>query len=221
MIVWNATQAAEARELHRVAPERIAVTGAQPFDRWFERKPSTDYAAFCAKVGLPDDRMFVLFAGSTAGISHPDDEHIFVRHWIEQVRKSGDPTVRDVGILIRPHPYNPGNWRNADLSGLASGQREALIAESKRIVAARAEAKAALKTADDFHPSSHDSLRRFSQWGLLGSMSYAERAASVVPKYQGLMSFIGARQKSQATTARISGPWALSSVCQMPLPAVQ
>ena len=118
VIVWNGTQAGEARDLHRVPAERIAVTGAQPFDRWFERRPSTSRAEFCAKVGLPEERPYVLFVGSTSGISHPDDESRFVRGWIQTLRESGDARLSEAGILIRPHPYNPGDWADADLSGL-------------------------------------------------------------------------------------------------------
>jgi hypothetical protein len=118
VLVWNSTQAGEARELHRVPAERIALTGAQPFDRWFERRPSTSRAEFCAKVGLPDERPYLLFVGSTAGISRPDDEYLFVRRWIQTLRESGDPRLSGAGILIRPHPYNPGGWANADTSDL-------------------------------------------------------------------------------------------------------
>jgi hypothetical protein len=118
VIVWNGTQAGEARELHRVPPERIAVTGAQPFDRWFERRPSTSRSEFCAKVGLPDERPYVLFVGSTAGISRPDDEYIFVRRWIQVLRESGEARLSEAGVLIRPHPYNPGGWADAEMSGL-------------------------------------------------------------------------------------------------------
>ena len=118
VLVWNGTQAAEARDLHRVPAARITLTGAQPFDRWFERRPSTSRPEFCAKVGLPDEHPYVLFVGSTSGISKPDDEYLFVRRWIQTIRDSGDPRLSEVGILIRPHPYNPGGWADADLSGL-------------------------------------------------------------------------------------------------------
>jgi hypothetical protein len=118
VMVWNEVQAREARELHRIPAGRIGLTGAQPFDRWFARKPSTTREEFCAKVGLPAERPFVLFVGSTASISHPDQEQRFVRAWIEAIRGCGEPSLREVGILIRPHPYNPGTWAHADLSGL-------------------------------------------------------------------------------------------------------
>lgn len=118
VIVWNEIQAREARDLHGVPPERVDITGAQPFDRWFDRRPRSDREEFCARVGLPADRHYILFVGSTAGISRPDEEEHFVRRWIAAVRKSEDLAIRDAGILIRPHPYNPGSWSDADLSDL-------------------------------------------------------------------------------------------------------
>ena len=106
--IWNEEQRAEAIEYHGTPSERLVVTGAQPFDRWFERTPTTR-EEFCAKVGLRVDRPFVLWVGSTASISDPDTELHFVRRWIEALRR--EPELRDVGILIRPHPYNVGHWR--------------------------------------------------------------------------------------------------------------
>ena len=113
--VWNREQQAEAVEFHGIDPERIVVTGAQPFDRWFERTP-TDRALFCRKIGLSADRPIVLFVGSTASISAPDAELYFVRRWIAALRAV--PELAEVGILIRPHPYNSTHWREADFSDL-------------------------------------------------------------------------------------------------------
>ncbi|HTM03514.1 MAG TPA: hypothetical protein VL173_08430 [Vicinamibacterales bacterium] len=108
--LWNDAQRAEALEYHAIPNDRIVVTGAQPFDKWFERTP-TSRASFCAKVGLRADRPFVLFVGSTASISAPGAELAFVRRWIEALRRQ--PALRDVGILVRPHPYNIGHWATA------------------------------------------------------------------------------------------------------------
>ena len=113
--VWNQQQLAEAVEFHGTSRERIAVTGAQPFDRWFERR-ATDRVAFCQKVGLDPARPFVLFVGSTASISAPEVEVAFVRRWIEALRTV--PALSRVGILVRPHPYNAEHWRDFDLTGL-------------------------------------------------------------------------------------------------------
>src|SRR5262249_28673625 len=77
-----------------------------------------DRAAFCRRVGLTGERPFVLFVGSTASISHPDAEQQFVKRWIQSIRASEHPQLRDAAILVRPHPYNPGTWAQADMSGL-------------------------------------------------------------------------------------------------------
>ena len=113
--VWNREQQAEAVEFHGIDPAHIVVTGAQPFDRWFERTP-TDRAAFCQKIGLRADRPLVLFVGSTASISAPEAELHFVRRWIAALRE--EPRLADVGILVRPHPYNSTHWLAADFSDL-------------------------------------------------------------------------------------------------------
>ena len=115
--VWNDTQKAEALEFHDLRPERIVVSGAQPFDRWFERRPS-DRARFCRTVGLPADRPIVLFTGSTASISAPGAELRFVRRWIEALRR--EPALAGVSILIRPHPFNAAHWGGVDLADLAA-----------------------------------------------------------------------------------------------------
>ena len=114
VFVWNERQRAEALEYHGVAPDRLVVTGAQPFDRWFERRPSSR-EAFCRKAGLRSDRPFVLFVGSTFSISAPDAELRFVLRWVDALRR--DPALAEVGILIRPHPYNAAHWSDVDFPG--------------------------------------------------------------------------------------------------------
>jgi hypothetical protein len=79
------------------------------------RRP-TDRAIFCREVGIDPAKRFVLFVGSTASISAPDAEVDFVRRWIAALRAV--PALRDVGILIRPHPYNALHWRDIDLTAL-------------------------------------------------------------------------------------------------------
>jgi len=113
--VWNDEQKKEALAYHDIPASSLVVTGAQPFDRWFERKP-TARQEFCRKVGLPADRPFVLFVGSTASISAPDAELTFVRRWIEALRSH--PSLADISILVRPHPFNSRHWSDADVGDL-------------------------------------------------------------------------------------------------------
>lgn len=116
VLVWNELQKIEAEDMHGVDPDAVVVTGAQPFDAWFDRQPSTTREEFCQKVGLPTDRPFVLFVGSTASISAPDAEQHFVRRWSTHLRRCRHAEVRELSILIRPHPYNTAHWATADLS---------------------------------------------------------------------------------------------------------
>jgi hypothetical protein len=106
VLVWNEIQRGEATELHGVPPERVVVTGAQKFDDWFEAEPSTSADEFAAKAGLEPGRPFVLFLGSSPFIA--PDEVSFVRRWVEALRAR--PGLDDVGVLVRPHPQNGGQW---------------------------------------------------------------------------------------------------------------
>jgi hypothetical protein len=44
-------------------------------------------------------------------------EPAFVESWIQAVRGSGDPRLKDIGILVRPHPARLDEWRGVDLTG--------------------------------------------------------------------------------------------------------
>ena len=110
VVVWNDAQKREAHEYHYIPEEKIAVTGAQLFDKWFVKEVTRDRETFCRRVGLRDTRPFLLFTGSSSFISESHAEVAFVRRWIAAVRASGDPAVRDMNILVRPHPYNCHAW---------------------------------------------------------------------------------------------------------------
>jgi hypothetical protein len=115
VFVWNEVQRREATELHGVPPERVVATGAQLFDAWFDRRPSTARDEFMREIGLDPGRPYVLFVGSSPFVTnHSDDEVRFVARWIEALRASGDERIQRLGIVIRPHPVGKG-WRHADL----------------------------------------------------------------------------------------------------------
>ncbi len=114
VFVWNEIQKKEARELHDIPASDVVVTGAQPFDKWFDRKPSRTREAFLARVGLPAGKPYVLFVGSTASISQPRLEVEFVRRWIAKLRASNGP-LKDIAVLVRPHPFNSTLWKDAEL----------------------------------------------------------------------------------------------------------
>ena len=115
LFVWNETQRHEAVHLHHVPAERVVVTGAQCFDQWFDRQPSVDRQAFCRKVGLPDDRPFLLYVCSALFKGSPS-EALFVLQCIRELRGSGVAPISDMPVLVRPHPSRLDEWNGIDLT---------------------------------------------------------------------------------------------------------
>ncbi len=114
--VWNPTQQREAVELQGFPPERVVVTGAQCFDQWFERAPSRSRESFLGRVGLPAGKPFLLYVCSSL-FRETANEPRFVEKWIQQVRSCADPLLRDMPILVRPHPQRMDEWQGIDLGG--------------------------------------------------------------------------------------------------------
>ena len=115
VVVWNDIQRKEAVQMHGFPAEKVAVTGAQLFDRWFEAKPNASRTKFCKRIGLPT-KPFLLFVGSSPFIAGGGREVPFVRSWLQELRSNSDPLIRDIGVLIRPHPYNADDWKTVDLT---------------------------------------------------------------------------------------------------------
>jgi hypothetical protein len=119
ILVWNETQKAEAAQFHGIGGERVVVTGAQCFDRWFDRQPSRPRAEFCRRAGLPDDRPFVLYVCSALFRGSPS-EAAFVQDWARTIRATDDVALRGMNILVRPHPQRLDEWRDVpSLEGAA------------------------------------------------------------------------------------------------------
>jgi hypothetical protein len=109
LFVWNNVQRREAIEMHGISGDRVVVTGAHCFDRWFDQQPSRSRAEFCRRIGLADDRPFVLWACSALFPGSPS-EAAFVLQWASALRASGAERVRDAAILVRPHPSRKREW---------------------------------------------------------------------------------------------------------------
>jgi hypothetical protein len=109
VFVWNDTQRREAIDLHGLPADRVVVTGAQCYDQWFDRHPSRSREAFCARVGLPADRPFILWTCSALFQGSPSEPE-FVLKWIESLRESGIRALREAGVLVRPHPARRHEW---------------------------------------------------------------------------------------------------------------
>jgi hypothetical protein len=116
VILWNQKQRTEAMEMHGVPADRIVVTGAQCYDQWFDRLPAVGYQTFCDRVGLRSDRRFILYVCSSL-FRGTTFEPAFTERWIQAIRGSDDPRLKDIGILVRPHPARLDEWKQVDLTG--------------------------------------------------------------------------------------------------------
>jgi hypothetical protein len=114
VLVWNDTQRDEATGLHHLPAERVVVTGAQCFDQWFGRAPSRTREQYCRDAGLDPARPFVLYVCGALFRGSPS-EASFVCRWIDHVRRSSSVSLRDAGILIRPHPQRMYEWDGIQL----------------------------------------------------------------------------------------------------------
>ena len=113
--VWTEVQKHEAIGMHGLPPESIIVTGAQCYDQWFDRQPSRTRDAFCADMGLDPSRPFVLYVCSAMSPVPTPVEPQFVKEWVNALRTSADPLLRDVGVLIRPHPERLKEWTDVSV----------------------------------------------------------------------------------------------------------
>jgi hypothetical protein len=117
VVVWNEVQKSEAVTLHGIPADHVVVTGAQVFDDWFDKPPSTTRLEFCRRVGLRPDRPIVFYPCS-ALLEGSAPESTFVLRWARHLRESGHPVLRDCGILVRPHFKRGKEWRTIDFAGL-------------------------------------------------------------------------------------------------------
>jgi len=115
VVVWNDIQAREAEQLHRVPRNRIMVTGAQSFDRWFDRPRPDAIDTFRRSLGIEANRRILLLVGSSRNMAPGDSEVQFARRWIAALRTSNAAHLREAFVIIRPHPGNTEPWQQADL----------------------------------------------------------------------------------------------------------
>lgn len=117
VLVWNENQVDEAIRYHDVPRDLIAITGAQVFDEWFERRPSASRDAFCARLGFDPQRPILLYVCSALSpnlLPEPD----YVHRWLDAIRSAGEDAVAGANILIRPHPKRHRFWEGASFEGL-------------------------------------------------------------------------------------------------------
>jgi len=105
--------------MHGISAKRVVVTGAQCFDKWFGRGPTRPRSEFLRRVGLPAGRPYVLWVCSALLPGSPREPRLVIE-WASRLRNSSDPRLRDVPILIRPHPSRIVDWEGVDWRGLGN-----------------------------------------------------------------------------------------------------
>ncbi len=116
--VWNQSQLDEAVVHHGATASQVVVTGASSYDYWFDREPSRAPDTFKQEVGLEPDAPYLLYLCSAPFIAPTELD--FIEEWVGAVRSSDDPMLRDIGVLVRPHPENRQPWHRGDLSALGN-----------------------------------------------------------------------------------------------------
>ncbi len=117
-VVWNDVQKQEATSMHQLDAARVVVTGAQCYDQWFDRQPSRTREEFCTALGLDPSRRLLLYVCSTMSPVPDPVEPVFVREWVQAIRASDDPELRNASILIRPHPERLREWKNVSVEDI-------------------------------------------------------------------------------------------------------
>lgn len=118
--VWNELQRAEAIRYHRLDPETVIVCGAHAFDQWFHWEPSTSRQELCRRAGVDPERPYLLYVCSSSFVAR--DEAPVIGRWLRALRASGAAELREVGIVVRPHPSTAERWLEnpfADLDDVA------------------------------------------------------------------------------------------------------
>jgi len=105
--------------MHALPADRLVLTGAQCYDHWFTRAPARSREAFCREVGLPADRPFVLWVHSALTPTPDPPEPQLVLRWLEALRSHPDPRIRELGVLVRPHPERLKEWKGIRLDRFA------------------------------------------------------------------------------------------------------
>jgi hypothetical protein len=113
VLVWNAIQQRELEELHEIPADRAILTGGQKFDPWFDLTPSRTAEQHKQLVGLDPAKPYLLYVCSSRFIA--PHEVPFVERLVASLRDSDEPELRELGVLVRPHPQNAAQWEDADI----------------------------------------------------------------------------------------------------------
>ena len=94
-------------------------TGAQLFDSWFMKQATRDRdGVLRARRPARHDARSCCSPAPPASFPNRAPRWRSCGEWIAALRASGDPTLRDINVLVRPHPYNCHAWDPDPLADL-------------------------------------------------------------------------------------------------------
>lgn len=127
-LVWNHIQAREAEEIHHIPHDKLVITGAPFFDKWFAMgAPKESYQRFCQKRGLDPQRPFVLYLGSSVNIA--PDETWLVDRLYQRIQNHANHRIQNLGMLVRPHPANARIYAQLDQSEITVWPKDGALPE--------------------------------------------------------------------------------------------
>ncbi len=116
LLSWNEVQREEARVHQFFPPSRVRIIGAPIFDWTFDAKLSRSREDFCCEFGLNSEYPILLYLGSSSNMA--EDETWLVCTLRETLNKADDARVKNVQIVVRPHPANYGIYEKLQMPGI-------------------------------------------------------------------------------------------------------
>lgn len=98
--VWSEEMKGEFAEQFPHLKSEIVVTGCPLFDVYYQKPYAMNREAFLAKLGLPADRPYILYATNTPA-AMPDECQVIEQYW-EALGRS--PLGGKISMLVRLHP---------------------------------------------------------------------------------------------------------------------
>ena len=115
-LAWNQVQHTEAMDIHGLPEQNILITGSPFFDKWLDAdKLRETRSRFCRRVGLNPDKPYLLYLGSSKNIA--PDETWLIRELLDKISTNPDPRIRELRLLVRPHPANTEHYARLFDSG--------------------------------------------------------------------------------------------------------
>jgi hypothetical protein len=130
-LVWNEVQRQEAINIHEVPDDKIFITGSPFFDKWFASDHMRENRSdFCWRIGLDSKRPFILYLGSSTNIAR--DETWIVEEIYDRIKSHMDNRIRNLAILVRPHPANTKHYTKLKGKDILLWPKEGALPEDEK-----------------------------------------------------------------------------------------